>query len=159
MARKRGGDILPLPPSVTRVDRTGNVTFTSNVNRINYTINELCRAAMRDTAKMLRKKMILKLKLLPGMKGNRRIYKTTQYWVRRIEADLQIGMKHDAWYGAHQELGTSKQPKRSIVRDTVFENINEIQNISARYLSAVEDVMNAQSLINEAEIVSGDDEE
>ena len=69
---------MSVPRSVTRVDRAGGVTFTSNVDRINYTINELCRAALRDVAKVLRKKMILKLKKLPGMKNNRRIYKTTQ---------------------------------------------------------------------------------
>lgn len=149
---------MGLPRSVTRVDRAGRVTFTSNVDRINYTINELCRAALRDVAKVLRKKMILKLKKLPGMKNNRRIYKTTQYWVRRIEADLQIGMKHDAWYGAHQELGTKKQPKRGIVRDTVFENITEIRNIQAQYLSEIEDEQTALRLISEAESVSGDGE-
>jgi hypothetical protein len=149
---------MGLPRSVTRVDRAGGVTFTSNVDRIEYTIKELCRAAMRDSAKMLRKKMILKLKKLPGMKNNRRIYSTTQYWVRRIEADLQIGMKHDTWYGAKQELGTSKQPKRSIIRDTVFENIAEIRNIQAQYLSAIEDEQTALRLINEAEVISGDGE-
>lgn len=150
---------MGLPPSVTRVDRAGGVTFTSNVDRINYTINELCRAALRDCAKMLRKKMILKLKKLPGMKGSKRIYKSTQYWVRRFEADLQIGMKHDSWYGAQQELGTKNQPKRSIVRDTVFENISEIRNIQAKYLSAIEDEQNALRLIDESESTSGDGEE
>jgi HK97 gp10 family phage protein len=149
---------MGLPRSVTRIDRNGAVSFTSNVDRISYTLNELCRAAMRDTAKMLRKKMILKLKKLPGMKNNKRIYKTTQYWVRRIEADLQIGMKHDSWYGAHQELGTKNQPKRSIVRDTVFENISEIRNIQAKYLSAIEDDTRALRLIDENEAVSEDGE-
>ena len=147
---------MSLPRSVTRVDRVGGVTFTSNVDRVKYTIKELCRAALRDVAKMLRKKMILKLKLLPGMKNNRRIYKSTQYWVRKIEADLQIGMKHDTWYGSQQELGTKNQPKRSIIRDTVFENITEIRNIQAQYLSAIED---AERLIDEAEAVSEDGEE
>jgi hypothetical protein len=149
---------MGLPRSVTTVDRTGRVTFTSNVDRANYTINELCRAALRDTAKMLRKKMLFKLKKLPGMKRNKRIYTTTQYWVRRLEADMQIGMKHDSWYGAHQELGTNKQPRRGIVRDTVFENIAEIRNIQARYLSAVEDDLQARRLIDENEAISGDDE-
>lgn len=150
---------MGLPPSVTKVDRSGRVTFTSNVDRINYTINELCRAAMRDTAKMLRKKMIYKLKKLQGMKNNRRIYKSTQYWVRKRDADLQIGLKHDSWYGVQQELGTRKQPKRSIVRDTVFESISEIRSIQAKYLSAVEDIQTAQRLIDESEAVSEEGEE
>lgn len=150
---------MGLPKSVTKIDRTGGVTYTSSVDKCKYTINELCRAAMRDIAKMLRKKMILKLKLLPGLKNNRRIYSTTQYWVRKIEANLQIGMKHDAWYGAQQELGTKNQPKRNIVRDTVFENITEIRDIQAQYLSAIDDENKALRLIDEAEAVSGDDDE
>lgn len=149
---------MGLPRSVTKVNKAGGVTFTSNVDRINYTINELCRAALRDVAKVLRKKMILKLKKLSGMKNNKRIYKTTQYWVRKIDADLQIGMKHDTWYGAQQELGTRNQPKRGIVRDTVFENIQEIRNIQAQYLSAIDDEQAALRLLDEAEAVSGDGE-
>ncbi len=149
---------MGLPKSVTRVDRKGGITYTSSVDRCKYTINELCRAAMRDIAKMLRKKMILKLKLLPGMKNNRRVYSTTQYWLRKIEANLQIGMKHATWYGAQQELGTKNQPKRCIVRDTVFENITEIRDIQAQYLSAIDDENKALRLIDEAEAVGGDDE-
>jgi HK97 gp10 family phage protein len=150
---------MALPRSVTRVDRAGGVTFTSNVDAVQYTINELCRAALRDVAKMLRKKMILKLKKLPGMKKHRRIYKSTQYWVRRIEADLQIGARHDSWYGAWQELGTKNQPKRGIIRNTVFENISEIKNIQSKYLSGINTSNNGQSLIDESEARSGDGEE
>jgi hypothetical protein len=147
---------MALPRSVTRVDRAGGVTFISNVDAVQYTINELCRAALRDVAKMLRKKMILKLKKLPGMKKHRRIYKSTQYWVRRIEADLQIGFKHDTWYGVNQELGSKGMPKKGILRDTVFENIGEIRRIQAQYLSGID---SAQSVIDESEARSGDGEE
>jgi len=150
---------MGLPKSVTKIDRKGGVTYTSSVDRVKYTINELCRAALRDVAKVLRKKIIYKLKQLPGMKKNKRIYTTTQYWVRRIEADLQIGMKHDTWYGAHQELGTKNQPKRSVLRDTVYENIAEIRDIQAQYLSAIGDENKAVKLIDDSEAVSGDGEE
>jgi len=141
------------------VDRAGGVTFTDSVDRINYTINELCRAAMRDVAKVLRKKMLLKLKLLPGMNKSKRIYSSTQYWVRKKEADLQLGFRHDTWYGVLQELGSKNQPKRSVLRDTVFENIEEIRDIQAKYLSAIEDEQTALRLIIEDEIVSGDEED
>lgn len=147
---------MPMPPSVTRVNRNG-ITFVSNVDRAQYTIQELSRAALRDTAKFLRKRLIQKLKLLPGLKRNRRIYKSTQYWVRRRETDLQIGFKHDTWYGVDQELGTSGQPKRNILRDTVYENINEIRKIQGQYLSAIENDNRARGLIDEDEEV-GDDE-
>lgn len=149
---------MPLPHSVTRVDRTGNVTFTSSVDRVNYTINELCRAALRDCAKMLRKKMVIKFKKLTGMGKHKRVYSSTQYWVRKKEADLQIGIKHDTWYGVNQELGTKKMPKKGIVRDTVFDNISEIRKIQAKYLSAIENEQTALRYIDEVEAVSGNNE-
>jgi hypothetical protein len=147
---------MSLPRSVTRVTREG-VEFTSNVDRAKYLLVELQRAALRDVAKFLRKRMIEKLKNLKGMKKSRRLYKSTQYWVRRIEADLQIGFKHNTWYGVDQELGTSKQPRRNILRDTVFENIDQIRVIEGKYLSAIEDENRALGLIDEGEMI-GDDE-
>lgn len=154
---------MGLPPSVTQVGRNGNLTFLNSVDRVNYTINELCRGALRDSAKMLRKKMILKLKKLPGMKRSRRVYRVTQTWVRRREADLLIGFGNmnkgttgETWYGILQELGTKNQPKRNILRDTVFENIDEIRRIQAQYLSLVEDEINARNMIDEDEAFNED---
>ncbi len=146
---------MAIPKSVTKIKRDG-LEFTSNVDRVQYTIRELIRAAQRDTAKLIRKRMIQKLKNLPGMKRNRRLYRSTQYWVRRREGDLQIGFKHDSWYGALQELGTKNQPKRGILRDTVFENIDQIRQIQAQYLSAIEDENKALALIDEEEYTSGE---
>ena len=57
--------------------------------------------------------------------------------VRKKENDLQIGFKHNSWYGALSELGDKNQPKRGILRDTVFENIDTIQEIQGQYLSAL----------------------
>jgi hypothetical protein len=146
---------MPMPRSVTRVTRDG-ITFTSNVDRAQYLLVELQRAALRDVAKFLRKRMIEKLKKLPGMKRNKRIYKSTQYWVRRRESDLQIGFKHDTWYGVNQELGTKNQPARGILRGTVFENIDQIRLIEGQYLSAIENENRALGLIDEGEAISDD---
>jgi HK97 gp10 family phage protein len=147
---------MPMPRSVTRVRRDG-VEFVSNVDRAKYTIQELSRAALKDTAKLLRRRMLDKARKLPGMRRGKRIPNTFQYWVRRRETDLQVGIKHDTWYGVEQELGTSKQPKRSIIRDTVYENIDQIRIIQGKYLSAIEDENRALGLIDEDEEV-GDDE-
>ncbi len=141
---------MALPKTVTKIKKDG-IEFTSNVDRVQYTIQELSRAALRDVAKLIRKRMIEKLKKLPGMKRNKRLYKSTQYWLRKWEGDLQIGFKHDSWYGARSELGTHGQPARNILRETVYENIDEIRKIEAQYLSAVEDDLKAQSLIDEEE--------
>ena len=127
---------MSLPNAKMKIDRNG-VRFESNVDAVQYSLENLIRAALRDTAKYLRKIMIQKLKKLPGMKKSKRIYNSTQFWVRKKENDLQIGFKHDSWYGALSELGDKKQPKRGILRDTVFENVDTIQDIQAQYLSAL----------------------
>nr|WP_309099071.1 HK97-gp10 family putative phage morphogenesis protein [Fredinandcohnia onubensis] len=149
---------MPMPKSVIKIKKNG-VEYISNVDRVQYTLAELVRAALRDCAKLIRKRIIEKLKQLPGMKRNKRIYTSSQYWVRRREGDLQIGFKHDSWYGARSELGTHGQPARGILRDTVYENIDEIRRIQGRYLSAVEDENRAKGLISEDEYRSQDGEE
>ena len=112
---------MPMPKSVTKIKKDG-IEFISNVDRVQYTIQELSRAALKDVAKLLRKRMVQELKTLPGMRRSKRIYNSTQYWVRKRDCDLQIGFKHDTWYGVLQELGTKNQPARHILRGTVFEN-------------------------------------
>ena len=149
---------MPMPKSVTKINKDG-VEFVSSVDRANYTIEELSRAALRDVAKLVRKRMVQKLKKLPGMKRSKRIYKSTQYWVRKRETDLQIGFKHDTWYGVHQELGDRNQPARHILRGTVMENIDEIRKIEGQYLSAIEDENNAIAMIDEKEYIPEGDEE
>ena len=146
---------MAVPPSVTRVTSDG-VEFTSSVDRIQYTIDELVRAALRDTAKLLRKRLIQAQKQLPGMRDNRRLYKSTQYWVRRRETDLQIGFKHDSWYGADSELGVDGQPIRGFLRNTVYDNIALIRQIQSQYLSAITDGDSALNLTDEEEIISPD---
>ena len=147
-----------MPKTVTKVSKDG-VTFKSNVDRAQYTITELKRAALRDVAKLIRKRMIEKLKKLPGMKRSKRVYKSTQYWLRKREGDLAVGFKHNTWYGAKSELGTSNQPARGILRGTVYENIDEIVKIQGKYLSAIEDDLKAKALIDEDEAISPDREE
>ena len=144
---------MALPKSVVKVNKKG-FKFTSNVDRAQYTIEELSRAALRDCAKLIRRRLVDELKKLPGMRRNRRIYKSTQYWVRRRESDLQIGFKHDSWYGAHSELGTRNQPARGLLRKTVYQNIDQIRQIQGKYLSAIEDEGKASSLISENEYKS-----
>lgn len=144
-----------MPRSVTRVYKNG-VKYISNVDRAQYTITELLRAALKDVGKLIRRRMLDKARKIPGMRRGKRIPNAFQYWVRKRETDLVVGIKHDTWYGVEQELGTSNQPKRSILRDTVYENINEIRRIEGKYLSAIENENKALGLINEEEEV-GDD--
>ena len=124
---------MALPNAKMKINRNG-VTFESNVDAVQYSLENLIRVALRDTAKYLRKLMIQKLKKLPGMKKSKRIYNSTQFWVRKKEKDLQIGFKHGSWYGVFSELGDKNQPKRGILRDTVYENIDTIKEIQSQYL-------------------------
>jgi len=150
---------LAIPKSITKVDKKGGITFTSNVDAVNYTIQELSRAALRDTAKLVRKKMIIELKKLPGMKRSKRVYKGVGYWNRKRETDLLIGFSHDAWYSARSELGTHGSPARGILRNTVFQNINEIQRIQAQYLSGLSQENPSLAGTTEEEYKSPDGEE
>ena len=133
---------------MTKITRDG-VSFKSSVDRAMYLMKELQRAALRDTGKLIRKRMIAKLRKLPGMKRNKRIYKSTQYWVRKRETDLQIGFKHDSWYGARSELGEKGQPARHILRGTVMENLDDIRRVQGKYLSSIENENVALGLIDE----------
>lgn len=147
---------MPMPKSVMKIKKDG-VTFESNVDAINYTLEELSRRALYDTAKFIRKEMIKELKMLPGMKRSKRIYNSTQFWVRKRETDLQIGYKHDTWYGVQQELGDRNQPARNTLRNAVYPNIDQIREIQGKYLSAIADANAAQSLISEEEYVGSED--
>ena len=131
---------MGLPKSVVKFNRNG-VTYTSNVDRVNYTIRELTRAALRDVGRFVSRTANTAAMKLPGLKRSRRVRGKTsafQFWVRKQEADLQVGIKHATWYGEQQELGTRKQPKRGILRGSVYDNVPQIVEIESKYLSALE---------------------
>lgn len=148
---------MPLPKSVTKINKDG-VVFESSVDKVNYLLNELTRAALRDVAKLIRKRTIEKMKTMPGMKRSKRTYRALGYWVRKKETDLQIGYGNskrgtsgDTWYAIQAELGLDNQPKRAFLRNTVFENIPLIVEIESKYLSSLESEAEALKQIRETE--------
>lgn len=149
---------MPMPKTFKY--KKGNFTYENNVDKVNYTLNELTRAALRDVGKYICNKAREKIKKLHGggLRRSKRPFKSTQFWVRRKETDLQVGFKHDTWYGAAQELGDKGQPKRSILLETVQEEIDKIQEIEGHFLSAIEDEIKAKQLINEDEYTTERDE-
>ena len=148
---------MPLPPQATKIKRNG-VELTSNVDRANYLITELTRAAMRDVAKYVLKIVRSNVRHINRFTQKMR-YATTryQYWIRKKETDLQLGIENTAkgaetaWWADQSELGTAGQPKRGFLRSAVYENIEMIRKIEAQYLSAIEDEMNAASMCDESE--------
>ena len=139
---------MPIPKSVVKMTKDG-VEYTSNVDRCAYYINELVRAALRDSGKY-----ICKMTRKRILRRTGRLAKNTQYWVRKRENDLQVGFKPGGFYGMYQELGSEKQPKIGALTNATYENINTIREIQAQYLSAIEDELKAQSLIDEEETLS-----
>ncbi|MFZ5352743.1 MAG: hypothetical protein ACOZCL_08470 [Bacillota bacterium] len=141
---------MSLPKSVVKIKKN-RVELISNVDKIKYTIRELIARANYDVAKYLIRMMKQVAKKSPSMKRlpMNRFRSIFQYWVRKKENDLQIGIKANTWYGVLQELGAKNQPKRSILRNTTLSNIDNIRRIQGAYLSAIEDENKALRLIDE----------
>lgn len=152
-------------PSPMKFKKDG-VEFVSNVDRANYTIRELTRAALRDVGRYVVRQCTRKARRLQGLGHTRYIQKRFQFWVRKQEGDLQVGIHNvrknknpgATWYGIDQELGLNGQPKRAFLHDSVYENIKTIRDIEAQYLSAIEDEQRALALIDEKETFGDGDE-
>ena len=150
---------MSIPKSVVRF-KGNNVTYTSSADSAQYTIEELTRAALRDVGKYISRVCNSKAMKLPGLKKSRRVRGRTsafQYWVRKKEGNLQVGIKHGTWYGEQQELGTKNQPKRGILRNSTYDNIPTIIEIESKYLSALENEAVALSKTGEEEYQGGDE--
>lgn len=135
-------------PSPVKITRNG-VEFVSSLDRTKYLLRELERAALRDIGKLVRRRGLDQMRKLPGLKKGKRPLNALQIWVRKREGNLQIGFKHDTWYGVKQELGTSRQPKRAVLTNSARNNIDDIRRITGAYLSAVESENRALGLIDE----------
>ena len=128
---------MAVPKSVTKISKDGNVTYTQSVDRVNYTIRELSRAALRDVGKYVckqfRNSYYARFKKHSG-----RVGRFTQYWVKYKQRDieLQVGIKPNGFYGGYQELGSSKTPKLAFLTHAVQDNIQKIMEIESQYLSA-----------------------
>ena len=146
-----------MPKSVTKISKNG-VEFISSVDKANYLITELTRAAMKDVAKYVLKIVRANVRGISRQTAKMRYAGMRyQYWVRKKECDLQLGIentKHgaeSAWWADQSELGTGNQPKRGFLRSTVYDNISTIRQIESQYLSAIEDEAGAEGMIDEEE--------
>ncbi len=154
---------MAVPKSVVRFKK-GNVEYISSVDKVQYTIVELTRAALRDVGKYLVRTANTKAQKLPGLKKSRRVRGRTSTflynvpWAEEGLPHLEVGVKHGTWYGADQEMGTSKQPRRQILRNSANDNIATIIEIESQYLSALEDEAAALALISEEEYMGGDED-
>ena len=159
---------MPVPKSVTKIKKDG-VTYISSVDRTQYTITELSRAAFRDVAKLLRRRI---KDMAPVDTGNLR--RNVGSWVRKAEDSdvpyLQVGVYdkerarkkglQDAYYATWQEFGNSRHPaangNRGFIRPAVQDSIDDIRRIQGKYLSEIERENRAMGLIDESEEISND---
>ena len=148
---------MGLPPSVTKISKNG-VTFTESVDRANYLITELTRAAMKDVARYVLRIVRANVRGINAQTKKMRYAPLRyQYWVRKKECDLQLGIENtargaeSAWWADQAELGTGNQPKRGFLRAAVYDNIQMIRQIEAQYLSAIEDELSAAAMVDEEE--------
>ena len=140
---------MSVPRSVVKFKK-GTVEYTSSVDFAKYAIQELTRAALRDVGRFVSRSSNSAAMRLHGLKKSRRVRGKTsafQFWVRKQETDLQVGIKHGTWYGVAQELGDSKMPKLGILRNTTYDNIPTIVEIESKYLSALESEAAALAMI------------
>lgn len=150
---------MAIPKSITKTSKDGKVTYTQSVDRVNYTIRELTRAALRDVGKYVCKQF-RNAYYARFKKHSGRVGRFTQYWVKhkQKEIELQVGIKPNGFYGGFQELGSSKTTKYGLLTHAVQDNIATIIDIESQYLSALEDEARALSLISEGEYEGGADE-
>lgn len=150
---------MPVPQ--TYKVKKGEITYESNVDRANYFIFELTRGALRDISKFLRKeyraRYYQQFKKRSGQ-GPKAITGKVFSSKNTVYPRLEIGIPHShpgkevkGFYTYFHELGTAKEPKRGVLRDVTYENIDQIREIEAHYLSAIEDEQEALALIDEEE--------
>lgn len=159
---------MAAPKSVMKIDR-GGVQFISNVDRTQYTLTELSRAALRDVARLLRYRG---KQYAPEKTGA--LKSNVGTWVRKAsDSDvpyLQFGLYDEerahkkglkyAFYGKWQELGSSTRQAyndgRGFLRPAVQDSIDDIRRIQGKYLSEIERENRAMGLIDESEEISND---
>ena len=140
---------MSVPRSVVKFKK-GTVEYTSSVDFAKYAIQELTRAALRDVGRFVSRSSNSAAMQLRGLKKSRRVRGKTsafQFWVRKQETDLQVGIKHGTWCGVAQELGDSKMQKLGILRNSTYDNIPTIVEIESKYLSALESEAAALAMI------------
>lgn len=159
---------MPVPKSivkVTEVNKGGSIEFISNVDAVQFTIRELTRGALRDIGKFLKaaynNEFHSRVKKRKGLAG-----RALQYWVRKQENDLDIGLWKlpgnkkisKGFWGGFYEIGSSdpKIPKLGIMLATVEKNKNTIIEIESKYLSGITNDKPNLSGIEEGDIEDND---
>lgn len=125
-----------------------DVQYESNSKEVKKAIRALEKKALRETAKFLRKQI---KKTVPVDEGD--LKKNVGSWVKgkaKEDPVLQIGVytrdrarRKGYTYAYHAHLvqfGTKDMEATDFLRAPVYDNIDEIRNIQAEFLSQIEDL-------------------
>lgn len=137
---------MPTPKSVTKVTKDANghaiVQYTSEVDKAEYMLYELTRAALRDVGKFVMKTFYTNyyqhFKKRTGEAGKSL---RSKVWSSKstIYPRVEIGLKKSAkgFYSMFQEFGTSKTKKLGLLTKAVEDNIATIRQIESKYLDYI----------------------
>lgn len=141
----------------------GHVEFRDYTNLAEYSIRDLTAFAMTDVGKYICNNVRLLLqKDQPELvgKARRRVFNAYQYWNRKWENDLIVGIKnltqypskygsgyhssgernYDAWYSVGFEIGMQggvRMPRKAFLQNFVYQHVDMIRKIEAQYLTAI----------------------
>ena len=154
---------MPVPKSVVKMNKNG-IQYTSSVDKCQYFIHELTRAALRDVGKFVSRKFrenfYSHFKKRTGKAGRATKYKvwaSEKTTAPRVEIGLKTGQV-DGFYAYFQEFGSSRTPRLGLLKKAAQENIEEIIKIESQYLSGLEDEAKALTLISEQDYEGDGDE-
>lgn len=155
---------MPAPKSVIKMNKNG-VQYISEVDKCQYYIHELTRAALRDVgrfiARTFRDSFYAHFKRHTGKAGRATKYKV---WSSKSTTAprVQIGLKTgqvDGFYGYFQEFGSATHPRLGLLQKAAKENVDEIIKIERQYLSALNgSESSCNSKIDESEYEGDADE-
>lgn len=136
-------------PKAIKFTKNG-IEYISKVDRTQYLLKELVRAANKDTGKFIVKEAKKDIKTRTG-----RGKKNTQYWSRK-DGSLQVGYKPGGFYLGFEEIGSSKTAKKEMLKKATYKNINEIRKIQGTYIKSIENENKALGLIDESEEIGNE---
>lgn len=160
---------MSAPKSVTRI-KNGNVEYISNVDACEYYIFELCRGALRDVSKLVKKKYTeayyQHYKKDSGYGGKNirakiKSSKSTRYPNVAFRVfHTKKGEEDKGYYAFFQATGAKNENKPkwkldglNLIGDVIQSNASTIRQIEAQYLSAINgDEASMQAKINESEV-------
>ena len=146
---------MPTPKSVVRINKKG-IQYVSEVDKAQYYIHELTRAALRDVGKFIartfRDSYYSHFSKRTGQAGKATKYKvwsSAKTTAPRVEIGLKTGQVN-GFYAYFQEFGSSKTPRLGLLQKAAKENIDEIIKIESQYLSALNGEP-SESLVKESD--------